>query len=52
MYIEGFGEEELVELDGTEFDPEPQITESTPLSYSGPDPLDKALAGAIRRRQK
>lgn len=50
MYVEGFGEEEFVELDGTEFEPAQEAVDE-PVSYEGPDPIDKALAGAIRRRQ-
>lgn len=50
MYIEGFGEEEFVELDGTEFDAEDTVADSRP--FIGPDPLDRALAGTVRRRAK
>lgn len=50
MYIEGFGEEEFVKLDGTEF--EASEEEGEPAVRIGPDPLEKALAGTIRRRAK
>lgn len=47
MFIEGMGEEGLLELSGDEFDSDPE--ETTAPSF-GPDPLDKAMAGVQRRR--